>query len=116
MAAPYNGQIDQRADWYINFTYYTDETQTTPVNLTGYTAALQLRSEPTDATSVLSLSSGSGITITGASGLVAVHATAAQTRVIEEGYYYYDILLTSAGGIITRLVDGQMEVTAGVTR
>ena len=43
MATAQNFTIDQGADWYVNFTYYTDTSQTTPVNLTGYTAALQLR-------------------------------------------------------------------------
>jgi hypothetical protein len=117
MATNYNTTIDQGADWYINFTYYSDSTQTTPVNLTGFTAALQLRSEPSDAVSVLSLSSPSnGIVITGVSGLIAVHATAAQTGVIQEGYYYYDLEITSSTGIVTRLIQGQILVSAQITR
>lgn len=117
MATNYDTTIDQGADWYINFTYYTDDTQTTPVNLTGYTAALQLRSEPSDLTSALSLSSpSSGIVITGASGLISVHATAAQTSAIITGYYYYDLEITSSTNIVTRLIQGQIQVTPQVTR
>lgn len=117
MASNYNTTIDQGADWYINFTYYTDSTQTTPVNLTGYTAALQLRSEPSDTTAVLSLSSpSSGIVITGATGLISVHATAAQTGAISEGYYYYDLEITSSTSIVTRLIQGQVLVSPQVTR
>jgi hypothetical protein len=114
MAVQYNVEIDQGADWFLNVTY--EQPAGTPVNITGYTSALQLRSLPTDTTAVLSLATGSGITITGASGLVAVHATAAQTRAIDEGVYYYDLEITSQSGIVTRLVQGQAYVSAEVTR
>jgi hypothetical protein len=114
-ATNYNTIIDQGADWYITFTY--KDSAGAAINLTGYTAAMQLRSEPSDATSVLSLSSPSnGITITGATGTIAVRATAAQTGAISEGYYYYDLEITSGAGIITRLVQGQIEVSPQVTR
>lgn len=114
MAVQYNVEIDQGADWFLNVTY--EQPAGTPVNITGYTSALQLRSLPTDATAVLSLSTGSGITITGSTGLVAVHATAAQTRAIDEGIYYYDLEITSQSNIVTRLVQGQAYVSAEVTR
>ena len=115
MATNYNTTLDQGADWYINFTY--QNSSGTPINLTGYTAALQLRSEPSDATAALSLSSpSSGIVITGATGLVAVHASAAQTGALIAGTYYYDLELTSGTGIVTRLVQGQVVVSPQVTR
>jgi hypothetical protein len=114
MAVQYNVEIDQGADWFLNVTY--EQPAGTPVNITGYTSALQLRSLPTDATAVLSLATGSGITITGATGLVAIRATAAQTRAIDEGVYYYDLEITSPAGIVTRLVQGQAYVSAEVTR
>ena len=114
MAVAYNVVIDQGADWFLNVTY--DNPDGTPVNLTGYTAALQLRSLPTDPVSVLSLSTGSGITITGATGLVAIRATATQTRAIDEGIYYYDLEITSGSGVVTRLIQGQADVSPEVTR
>ena len=96
--------------------YISGGLATSPANLTGYTAALQLRSLPTDPTAVLSLTSASGITITAVSGKVAVHATAAQTAGIDEGVYFYDCEITSSGGIVTRLVQGQVVVSPEVTR
>ena len=114
MAVQYNVEIDQGADWFLNVTY--EQPAGTPVNITGYTSALQLRSLPTDPTAVLSLATGSGITITGATGLVAIRATATQTRAIDEGVYYYDLEITSQSGIVTRLVQGQAYVSAEVTR
>ena len=114
MAVQYNVEIDQGADWFLNVTY--EQPAGTPVNITNYTSALQLRSLPTDATAVLSLATGSGITITGATGLVAIRATATQTRAIDEGVYYYDLEITSPAGVVTRLVQGQAYVSAEVTR
>jgi len=110
----YNVTIDQGSDWYLTVTYKNPNG--TPINLTGYTAALQLRSLPESPTAVLSLSTGSGITITGATGVVDIHATATQTRAIDEGTYYYDLEITSPATIVTRLVQGQAVVTPEVTR
>jgi hypothetical protein len=114
MAVQYIVEIDQGADWFFNVTY--EQPAGTPVNITGYTAALQLRSLPQSATAVLSLTTGSGITITGAAGLVAVHATAVQTGAIVAGDYYYDLEITSPQGIVTRLVQGQAILNPQVTR
>lgn len=97
-------------------TYISGGVAYAPVNLTGYTAALQLRSLPSDPTAVLSLTTGSGITLTALKGQIDVHATAAQTTNIDEGTYYYDLEITSAGGIVTRVAQGQIIVSAEVTR
>jgi hypothetical protein len=109
-----NLTVDQGTDWYINFTY--KDSTGTPINLTGYTAALQFRSNIIDAIPALSLASGSGITITASTGLIAVHATAAQTGAISAGYYYYDLEITSASNIVTRLIEGRIQLVAQVTR
>lgn len=87
-----------------------------PVNLTGYTAALQIRSLPDSPDAVLSLTTGSGITLTALTGQIDVHATATQTRSIDEGTYYYDLELTSVSGIVTRVAQGQVVVSPEVTR
>jgi hypothetical protein len=88
-----------------------------PVNLTSYTAELQLRSLPSSPDAVLTLStSNGGITITALTGTIACRATANQTRLIDEGTYYYDIEITSLSGIVTRVAQGQVIVSAEVTR
>jgi hypothetical protein len=112
-ATTYNTTIDQGADWYITFVY--QDSNGSPINITGYTAALQLRSEPSDMNTVLSLSTGSGITITGATGTIAVHATATQTGAISAGVYFYDLEITESV-VVTRLIQGQITVSAQVTR
>ena len=98
-------------------TYISGGLATAPVNITGYTAALQLRSNPSDATAVLSLTSSDGITITGNSGRIDVHATAAKTTIIDEGPYVYDLEITDpSSGVVTRVAQGQAIVSAEVTR
>ena len=116
MAATYNTTIDQGADWFINFTYQNPAG--TPVNLTGYSAALQIRTSPLAKTAVLTLlTPDQGISITGATGLIECHATAEQTAAITNGRYAYDIEITATDtGVVTRLVQGTVQVTAQVTR
>jgi hypothetical protein len=115
MAVTYNTTIDQGADWFINFTYQNPNG--TPINLTGATAALQIRTSPLARTAVLTLTSaaGGGITITANTGLIACRATAAQTTAITNGRYAYDLEITQ-NSIVTRLVQGTIEVTPQVTR
>lgn len=97
--------------------YVSGGLATAPVNVSNYTAELQIRSLPSDPTSVLTLSTATGeITVTGSDGEFAVHATAAQTGAIDQGTYYYDIEITSPSGVVTRLAQGQVVVSPEVTR
>ena len=84
-----------------------------PVNLTGYTAAMKVRATSAD-DAVLSLTNGSGITLGGALGTVAVVITATQTTGIPAGRYLYDLELTSAG-VVTRFIQGSFLVSAQIT-
>jgi hypothetical protein len=117
MAVAYNTVIDQGANWYLTVTYQNPNG--TPINITNYTAALQLRSLPSDPVAVLTLTTqNGGITITGATGTVAIQATHQQTGAIDEGNYFYDLEIYSnnSPSATTRLVQGQIVVSAEVTR
>jgi hypothetical protein len=114
MATAYNIAIDQGADWYLTVTYQNPAG--TPVNLTGYTAALQIRQNFSDANAELTLTTANGgIVITASTGTLAIHATAALTLAIGAGAYVYDIKITSSAGIVTRLTQGSFQVNAAVT-
>lgn len=111
----YNTVIDQGADWFI--TFYWKNPDGTPVIMNDYTAAMQLRSFPQDTISVLTLTTDEGITITPEEGRIDVHATHEQTTAIDEGFYFYDLEVTDNNyGVVTRLSQGQINVTAQVTR
>jgi hypothetical protein len=115
MAENYTFVIDQGADWYLNL-QYTDSAGT-PINLTGYTAAMQFRLNVSSATAAISLTQASGITITGATGNLAIRATAAQTGALDDSAKYnYDLEITSPAGVVTRLIQGTATVSSQVTR
>jgi hypothetical protein len=115
MAEQYNFIIDQGADWYLNIAY--KDSAGTAINLTGYTAAMQFRLTTTSATAAISLTQASGITITGATGNLAIRATAAQTGALDDSAKYdYDLEITSPAGIVTRLIQGIASVSSQVTR
>ena len=87
----------------------------TAVNLTGYTAALQVRAGYDADTALISLTNGSGITLGGTAGTILVTASAAVTGAVDAGSYAYDLELYS-GSTTTRLLQGSFTITGGVTR
>jgi hypothetical protein len=114
MANTYDLNMDQGSDWYFNLEY--KDGSGNPINLTGYTAAMQLRQFYDSTTAVLTLTSSAGITITGATGFLAIHATATQTAAIPAGKYVYDLEIKSSTNIVTRLIQGTVTVSAEATR
>ena len=113
-AGIYNTTIDQGSVWSVVLVY-TDSNDT-PVNLTGYTAAMQLRQNYNSDTAALTLTTtNGGITIVGATGTITITATATQTGNLDPGFYVYDLELTS-GSNISRLIQGQLTVAEQVTR
>jgi hypothetical protein len=97
-------------------TYISGGLATAPLDITGYTAKMQMRSYPDSATAVLTLTTeNGGIAITGATGNIALHATAAQTGAINQGPYDYDVEIYQSSSVI-RVVQGQIDVSAQVTR
>lgn len=86
-----------------------------PMNLTGYTAAMQVRTSADSDTTLLSLTNGSGITLGGTAGTIGVVVSSTASAAIASGSYSYDLELNS-GGTITRLLEGAFNVTGNVTR
>jgi hypothetical protein len=113
-AGIYNFTMDQGSDWDLNVLY--QDSNGAAINLTGYTAAMQLRQNYNSDSAELTLTtSNGGIVITGALGKLVLHATAAQTGGLDAGYYVYDLEISS-GGVVTRIIQGQITVAGEVTR
>ena len=108
----YNFTLYQGADWDRTFTITQGGTA---LNLTGYTASMQIREAADSTAYLLSLTSGSGITLGGTAGTVAVTITSAQSSAIASGSYAYDLELLS-GSQVTRLIQGAVNVSGNVTR
>lgn len=117
MAASTDLVIDQFATFRSAFRWQTKSTGT-PVNLTGYTAAMQIRRTHADATALVSLTSAAngGLTIEGTAGRVRIEIPAATTSTLAAGRYVYDLVLTDLASKKKRLVEGVAIVDAGVTR
>jgi hypothetical protein len=76
-----------------------------------------LRTSYTAGSPTLSLTSPSGgLVITAATGTVAVTMTATQTAALTAGDYVYDLEVVSAGGEVTRILDGIARVTPEATK
>jgi hypothetical protein len=113
MAGEYNFTIEQGATFNLLMTWKIDNVA---VNLTGYTARLQARIDVDETDTILSLTTGAGITLGGAAGTISLDQTATQTAVLPKGEYVYDLELQSSGGIVTRLLQGELNISAEVTR
>jgi hypothetical protein len=87
-----------------------------PVNLTGYTARMNIRST-VDATTILhSLTTeNSGIALGGAAGTVDLLISATDTALFTFGTAVYDLELIS-GTVVTRLLSGNVTLSKEVTR
>lgn len=109
-----NLTLPQGATWDVSLTW--NDSDGLPVNLSGYTAAMQVRESYTDAVTVVSLTAGSGITLGGTAGTIGITVGAATTAGVAAGNYVYDLELVSGGGVVTRLVQGSVVVTPEVTR
>jgi carbon monoxide dehydrogenase subunit G len=108
----YNITCPQGATWDRTFTVNVGSTR---LNLTGYTAAMQVRESADAGTAIISLTNGSGITLGGTAGTIDVVISSTLTAGAASGSYSYDLELNS-GGTITRLLEGSFNVTGNVTR
>ena len=81
-------------------------------NLTGYSVAGQIRKTYDSTTYTAFTASVSNAT----GGTISISLTATQTNALKAGRYVYDVEITSSGGVVTRVLEGQVEVTPGVTR
>lgn len=114
------GRYDITADQYATFSLpltWQDASGAT-INLTGYTALMQVR-DSTGAL-IIELSTTDGRIVVGAAapnivlGIAApdVEALPAQGAAA----WSYDLLLTSPGGVVTRLLAGSFAVAPGVSK
>lgn len=107
--------IEQGATFTSLMTWYTDDTRETPVNLTGYTAKMQIRSRIGDETVLLELSTENGrITLGGVAGtiLLTISATDTEDLTFEQGVYDLELI---DDGTVTRLLQGVVQIQKEVT-
>lgn len=113
MAGVYNFTIEQGTDFARTLTWSTGS-PASPVNLTGYSAAMQIRTS--SAEPIVSLTNGSGITLGGSAGTIAIEIPSATTSTFNFNTARYDLKLVDGSGKPTRLLEGQVSLDAEVTQ
>jgi hypothetical protein len=119
-AGKYSFTVEQGTTFQFGLIYKDSEGQ--PVDLTGYSAQMQIRPDFADFTDTkyITLSSsldvdGSGLVIDGASGSIQVIMASAKTEEFDFDEGVYDLELYS-GDTVTRLLEGKVKVSREVTR
>ena len=112
----YDLAINQGATFSLAATWR--DSNGTAVNLTGYTARLQIRSAYDSSTTTVSLTSAAGdIVLGGAAGTIVATISATATAALASSFSgVWDIELVSGSGVVTRLLEGAVTVSPEVTR
>jgi hypothetical protein len=109
MALKANITIDQGTSFATTIDVTDEEGNT--IDLTGFTGAAQMRKHYTS-----SAQTAFTVSITFSTGEVTLSMSANVTNNIAAGRYVYDCELNDGNGTISRLVEGIVTVTPGVTR
>jgi len=110
MAIYSNLNIDQGTSFNVNVTL--EDASGDAFILTDYTVSAQIRKTYSSLTSI----SFTATIQNNFSGLISLALDDIQTGAMKPGRYVYDVEVVSPGGVVSRVLEGQVEVFAGVTR
>lgn len=113
-AALVNLLIQQGADF--SHVISLQNSDGSPMVLSGYSAKMQIRPAAGSATLILELSTANGrITINGLAGQITLNIPNATTTTLVTGSAVYDLEITDGSGIITRVMQGNVTLSPEVT-
>lgn len=112
-AGNYTIKIDQGSDFSLVVEW--KDPAGAPINMTGFSAKMDIRDRAGDPDLIDSFSVGSGLTITGAAGRVTLSITASESSAWDFDRAVYDLEVTSGGGAKTRLIQGAVLLSREVT-
>ncbi|NDD53289.1 hypothetical protein EBZ39_05355 [bacterium] len=113
VAGLYDITIEQGATFQMSLTW--KDSTGTPVNLTGYSARMQVRENYEADNTLVSLVSPTDITLGGALGTIAITIAASTTQLLQLDEAVYDLELVT-GSTVTRLLQGKATISREVTR
>lgn len=117
MAANVDIEHDQGATFIKRFRWETSASLSGYVDLTGYTARMQLRTAIDSPDVVIELTTENGrITLGGVNGTIDLLIDADDTSPLDAGTYRYDLELISPTAVVVRLVEGKFKLRPEVTR
>ena len=107
--------IEQGATFVLNLVW--QDSTGAAIDLSLFTADMQVRSKVSDTNILLEASTANGyIVLGGPAGTIAITVPAAVTAALTATRGVYDLEITSPTGTVTRLVEGDVEVSLEVTR
>lgn len=109
MGTKANLKIDQGSDYITSVTLTDDDGN--PLDLVGYTGEAQIRKYYTSTTY-----RSFDVTIEANTGTVQLELDANTSNNMDFGRYVYDVELTASDGTISRIMEGIVTITPGVTR
>lgn len=109
MGTKVNLLIDQGSTFESTIDLTDDEGNL--VDLTGYSAAGQIRKHYTSSNAV-----NISVTLGGANGTISLGLSANATANLVAGRYVYDVELTDVSGGVSRIFEGIVTITPQVTR
>jgi len=109
-AIPLNLLLEKGTDFDATFNIQNED-NTTPLNLTGYTAEAKLKKSYYTSTSTSFVVDF----VDRYNGILKISLNNTSTSALDPRRYVYDIILTSPQSIKTRVIEGILEVTPGVT-
>jgi hypothetical protein len=109
MAVYANLTVDQGSDFSVEITVAN---AVGSIDITNYTYRGQIRKTYSSTTAVDFYAS----TADPANGKMDISLSAVQTSAMRAGRYVYDVEIVDSIGNVTRVVEGQLEVTPRVTR
>ena len=112
-AGLYDITIEQGVTFQLNLTW--KDSNDAPLNLTGYSARMQVRETYDSEDTLVSLTSPGDITLGGALGTILITIQPAVTSILQFVEGVYDLELVSAG-VVTRLLQGKATISREVTK
>ena len=112
MAAAYVSNLVINAGATFSQQFDLAQSDSAPLNLTGYTIAAQIRKHAGSSNPTAFTASA----LDAANGVILISLTPTQTTALKTGRHVYDIVITDASGDKTRVVEGSVLVREGVTR
>lgn len=114
MATTLNLEIDQGSTFEHMLTWTSSDS--TPIDLTGYTAKMQARAKAGSDTTVFDLSTeNGGIALGGTDGTITINISADESTNVSTLKCVYDLELVSPLGVVKRLVQGKIVIDPEVT-
>lgn len=118
-AGKLNIVIEQGTTFNPVLTYTDNSTPAVPIDLSGYTARMQIRAQQADTAVIVGgdlTTENGGITLGGAAGTIALLITDTITTAFTFSNAVYDLELIDGSGIVIRLLTGSVTLSTETTR